>query len=59
MGSHIISCCLKDSIPEMVDFSKGKSLIADTPREGIVVRNYKKGLSFKVINPDFLLHYGE
>ncbi len=53
------SCCLKDSIPEMVDFSKGKSLIADTPREGIVVRNYKKGLSFKVINPDFLLHYGE
>jgi len=50
---------LEETIPEMVESSKGKSVIADILREGIVVRNYDKGLSFKIINPEFLLKYGE
>lgn len=42
----------------MVEYSKGKSLInPDILREGIVVRNYEKNISFKVINPEFLLKY--
>ncbi len=53
-GAH-----LKKDIPSMVEFAKGKSILADIHREGIVVRNYKKGISFKVVNPDFLLKYEE
>lgn len=51
---------LGSTVQELVEFSKGKSVLADIPREGIVVRcieNGKKILSFKVINPDFLLKY--
>jgi hypothetical protein len=50
------------TVYELVEFSKGKSVLADIPREGIVVRcieNGKKLLSFKVINPDFLLKYND
>ncbi len=50
------------TVQELVEFSKGKSLLANIPREGIVVRcieNGKKLLSFKVINTDFLLHFNE
>jgi hypothetical protein len=43
----------------MVEYSKGKSLLADIPREGVVIRNYDKFISFKVVNPDFLLKYEE
>jgi hypothetical protein len=54
---------LGTSVPELVQFSKGKSVInKSVHREGIVVRsivNGKKNLSFKVINPDFLLKYEE
>ena len=49
------------TVPEFVEFSKGKSVInPKVNREGIVVRcieNGKKLLSFKVINPNFLLKY--
>jgi hypothetical protein len=50
---------LKPTIAEMVDFSNGKSVLADTLREGIVVRNYEKNISFKVVSPEFLLKHGE
>lgn len=54
---------LGSTVQELVEFSKGKSVInPKIEREGIVVRcieNGKKLLSFKVINPDFLLHYNE
>jgi hypothetical protein len=50
---------LKSSIPEMVEYAKGKSQIADIQREGIVIRNYEKNISFKIINPNFLLKYEE
>jgi hypothetical protein len=51
---------LGSTVQELVEFSKGKSVLADIPREGVVIRcieNGKKLLSFKVINPDFLLKY--
>jgi hypothetical protein len=50
---------LRDSIHEVVEYAKGQSTLLDIPREGIVVRNYDKKLSFKVINPLFLLKYNE
>lgn len=54
-------CKLSDlgsTVQELVEFSKGKSVLANIQREGIVVRcieNGQKLLSFKVINPQFLL----
>ena len=48
------------TVNEWVEFSKGKSIYADIPREGVVVRcieNGKKIFSYKVINPDFLLKF--
>ena len=53
---------LGSTVQELVEFSKGKSVLANIPREGIVVRcieNGKKILSFKVINHEFLLKYNE
>jgi ATP-dependent RNA circularization protein (DNA/RNA ligase family) len=47
------------SIPELVENAKGKSVLADVIREGVVYRNYEHNISFKVINPDFLLKYSE
>lgn len=47
------------SMNGMTDYAKGKSEIGDTIREGVVIRNYLKNISFKVINPDFLLKYQE
>lgn len=50
---------LPSSIPLAVESAKGKSTLADIPREGIVVRNYSRNISFKIINTDFLLKYSE
>lgn len=54
---------LGSTVKELVEYSKGKSVInPQVEREGIVVRcvqNGKKLLSFKVINPDFLLKYSD
>ena len=50
---------LKDNVHQCVSLAKGKSIIADIHREGLVVRNYSKGISFKIVNPDFLLAYEE
>jgi ATP-dependent RNA circularization protein (DNA/RNA ligase family) len=49
---------LFNSVPEMVEYSKGCSILNNkTMREGIVVRSIEKDkfISFKVINPEFLL----
>lgn len=51
---------LGSTVEKLVEYSKARSVIADIPREGIVVRcieNGQKMVSFKVINPDFLLKY--
>jgi len=47
------------SIPLAVDSSKGVSVLHNIPREGIVVRNYERNISFKIVNSDFLLKYSE
>lgn len=48
---------LKDTIEEMIEYSKGKSTLYDTLREGIVIRDMNNTVSFKVINPDFLIKW--
>lgn len=48
------------TVKEFVEFARGKSKMADIHREGVVIRcieNGKKVISFKSINPDFLLKY--
>ena len=41
---------------ELVEYSKGYSVVRNgQKREGVVMRNVKSNISFKVINPDFLL----
>ena len=40
---------------EMIKLSRGRSVLYNRQREGIVVRNYELGVSFKVIDPIFLL----
>lgn len=47
---------LPETVAELVEMSKGRSVKnPEAKREGIVCRNYEKRISFKVINPDFLL----
>ena len=48
-------------IADFVEYAKGTSLYRDgkEPREGIVCRNELERISFKVINPDFLLKEDE
>jgi len=57
---------LNNTVDELVEMSKGESKLNQIHREGIVVRpceekeDRKLGrVSFKVINPDFLLKFGE
>lgn len=63
---------LSDSIPGIVELSKGKSMLSDILREGIVIRPIieiedkelhcqlvKNRVSFKCVNPEFLLKFGE
>lgn len=60
------SLTLCHTVDELVDVARGKSQLADIPKEGIVLRPTKEAtdpelgrLSFKVINPDFLLKWGD
>ena len=47
---------LPETIAELVEYSKGKSVVRkEQKREGVVMRNVRSNISFKVINPDFLL----
>lgn len=57
---------LDHSVDQIVELSKGKSQLADVWREGIVIRPLHEAtdpelgrLSFKAINPDFLLKWGD
>ena len=50
---------LEATISDMVALARGKSTLADIKREGLVWRNYDENISFKVINPEFLLAYDE
>ena len=46
-----------NSVDKLVELSKGKSELAPVTREGIVARELTGSISFKVINPDFLLEH--
>ena len=47
---------LPETIAELVEYSKGYSTVRkQQKREGVVMRNMNSNISFKVINPDFLL----
>ena len=50
---------LKDTVDEMVKDATGKSVIYKTEREGKVWRSTTGNISFKVINPKFLLKNNE
>jgi len=59
---HLIAAEFKllPTIADMVQYSTGNSTHnSSVLREGIVVRNYENNISFKVINPDFLLQHSE
>lgn len=47
---------LPETIHDLIEVAKGKSKLLETQdREGLVFRNYKENISFKAINPVFLL----
>jgi len=46
---------LPSTIKELIEFSGGKSQLANIEREGIVIRTLDQKISFKVVNPKFLL----
>jgi hypothetical protein len=48
---------LLDSVDEMINYADGKSMLCDTLREGVVIRNYDKNVSFKCISNKFLLKH--
>jgi hypothetical protein len=50
---------LLDSVNEMLDYSTAESKLYPTLREGVVLRNYEKNTSFKVVSPDFLIKNNE
>lgn len=50
---------VKGEISDIVEYVKGTSQIYDREREGCVFRNVDENISFKCINPDFLLKNDE
>jgi len=49
---------LPETVAELIEFSKGNSILLPVKREGIVIRSHDQTLSFKAINPEFLLEHG-
>lgn len=50
---------LPDTVDEMLEIAHGKSMLADTLREGLVVRSCEGIMSFKAVDPKFLLKWDE
>ena len=48
---------LLDNVDDMIKYADGKSEIYDTLREGVVIRNYDRNVSFKCISNKFLLKH--
>jgi hypothetical protein len=46
---------MKPTLEEMLKFADGKSVLANTIREGLVIRSHDQNLSFKVISNKYLL----
>ena len=50
---------LPETVEEMIKLAHGQSALADTLREGLVVRSLDGKKSFKAVDPEFLLKYSE
>lgn len=50
---------LPDTVNEVLEYAHGQSVIGDTLREGIVFRSNDGKLSFKAVDPLFLIKYDE
>jgi hypothetical protein len=50
---------LPDTVDELIDAATGQSQLYPTLREGWVLRNYAKGISFKAVSNEFLLKWKE
>lgn len=49
--------CLRPTVDEMIQYADGKSVIYDTLREGVVIRDHDNTISFKCISNKFLLEH--
>lgn len=57
---YLETITLPETISELVEYAKGKSRLLETQeREGVVLRSADCSVSFKVINPEFLLSHDE
>ena len=50
---------LPKTVPEMLDFAHGDSVLGNTIREGVVCRSVDGKQSFKAVDPLFLIKYNE
>lgn len=50
---------LPKTVEEMLELAHGQSMIGDTLREGLVCRSMDGKQSFKAVDPEFLIKYGE
>jgi len=50
---------LPDTVNELLEYATGESKLYTTLREGIVLRNAEKNVSFKAVSPKFLLNWDE
>jgi len=46
-------------VNELLEYATGESKLYTTLREGIVLRNAEKNVSFKAVSPKFLLNWDE
>ena len=55
-----VNVALPDTVSEVLDYATAQSKINhETLREGVVIRNYDKNISFKAVSPEFLLKYND
>lgn len=50
---------LPNSVKEVLEYANGTSKVHNTLREGLVLRNYSKNISFKAVSPDWLIKNDE
>lgn len=50
---------LPDTVNELLDYATSNSVLYPTLREGVVLRNYNRNMSFKAVSPEFLIKNDE
>lgn len=48
---------LPNTVDEVISYAHGKSELCDTLREGLVIRSYDGKISFKAVDPEYLLKH--